>query len=95
VKAAGTGSQLRIAVLLLAAVVLSACSRNKPLGCGGHLAYLQAETADQLRVPDDLTVPDESDSLRIPPVGPGEPAATDQVPACLEESPAFSRSPEP
>jgi len=87
-----TRAVTRVAVLLLAVLALGACSRNQPLGCGGHLAYLEAETADQLRVPDDLTVPDESESLRIPAVNPPEPAESAQVPTCLEESPAFSQS---
>jgi hypothetical protein len=40
--------------------------------------------------PDDLSVPDESESLRIPDATVAAAEGGEDVPRCLEESPAFS-----
>jgi len=47
----------------------------------------------RLRVPDDLSVPDETDVLRIPDPSPTEPT-DDQLP-CLESPPDFFSGAEP
>jgi uncharacterized lipoprotein len=87
-----------IAALLLAATAfaLGGCSRERPIRCGSDASYLEAETAGQLRIPDDLSVPDEADSLRIP--GPAQRLDEDgddeqtQAQPCLQESPALSEN---
>lgn len=84
-----------VAVLSLTAVALGACSREKSLKCASGADYVEAETAGRLRIPDDLSVPDETDSLRIPSPAPPPEDAVDEDASrgqtCLEESPAFSK----
>jgi len=83
-------SAVRLFLLLAAAATVAGCSRDRELLCAGDARYQTAESAGQLRIPDDLSVPDETESLRIPAdVIPR--AAVDQNPdSCLESSPAFS-----
>ena len=76
-----------IAGLLLLVVALGACSREQTLRCGTDSIYLEARTAGALRVPDDLSVPDDSERLQIPEGGIAE--ADESADGCLEYSPAF------
>lgn len=69
------------------AVLAAGCSRDESLGCAEDLRYLESRSVPPLRVPDDLTVPDETEALRVP----DAPAAA-QVPAeggCIETPPDF------
>lgn len=75
-------------LLAVVAIPISACSRNDEVRCPGGTRYLTAESADELRVPDDLDVPDEAEALRIPPRTP--PAEQADEDTCLPFSPAFS-----
>jgi uncharacterized lipoprotein len=87
----------RLAVLL-GVGALAACSGKTELVCGREARYREAVSLPTLRIPDDLSVPDESDSLRIPGPVAAAPAATageEAEPVCLEESPAFSGAPQP
>ena len=74
--------------LMLVIVALGACSRDKANRCSDYTVYLEAGTIGQLRIPDDLSVPDELEALRIPAV-PEDPSEDDQATECLEHSPAF------
>ena len=56
--------------------------------CSGQTLYLDAETIAQLRIPDDLTVPDETEAMRVPSAQ-GDIAPVDIPTECLEYSPAF------
>jgi uncharacterized lipoprotein len=77
-------------LFIVAVTVLTVgCSRDKTLNCGSGTAYLEAESAGLLRVPEGLTAPDQTEALNIP--GPAPSRETDEdTPACLEYSPAFS-----
>lgn len=72
----------------LAASLSAGCSRDKEttLVCETTDRYRAARSVPAVRVPDDLSVPDESDSLRLPP-DPG--AVFAAAGRCLEAPPAF------
>jgi uncharacterized lipoprotein len=71
----------------VATLLLAGCSRGEAVRCPGGTAYLDAGSAEALRVPDDLTVPEETDALRVP----GQmPAPDDPSVECLQYSPAYA-----
>ena len=79
-------------LVIVAALMCGACSRNKETRCTLSTAYRDAVSAEQLRVPGDLSLPDETDALRVPgPASPGEGSGSDE---CLEFSPALQTAPE-
>jgi uncharacterized lipoprotein len=73
-------------VFVCTAAVLGACSGEDELRCDDTSRYATSVSIPPLRVPDDLTVPDESDSLLIP-----DPAAAETGVAteCLETPPSY------
>ena len=86
-----TFHRCRPALLLALAVLgLGACSRDEGLRCESPERYGSATSIPPLRVPEDLSVPDETEVLRIP----DERSA--QSPAdpvdCLEAPPEFSEA---
>jgi hypothetical protein len=65
---------------------LSGCGRDHTLACEATARYANAASAQPVRIPDDLSPPDETDSLRLPL------AATDAaapIRPCLETPPGF------
>jgi len=77
-------------VIILASSVVSSCSRDIGLRCVDQERYLGSEEEAPVQIPDDLTPPDESQSLRIP--APLEEGAAEQLQstgACLESPPEF------
>jgi uncharacterized lipoprotein len=88
-------SCVRVIALLPAIVVLGACSGKSELTCAQDTRYREAVSVETLRIPDDLSVPDESGSLRIPGASPPTAASAAGESTCLEESPAFSSAPAP
>ncbi len=76
-------------VVVLSAVSLTACGRDKGLRCEDPGRYEASRSSPPVRVPDDLSVPDESQSLRIPQPqnGPAPGPSPDQ--SCLESPPDF------
>jgi uncharacterized lipoprotein len=85
--------QLLVLALVAAGLLAGACSRDKSVRCTVSIGYRDAASAGQLRVPEDLSLPDETDALQVPgPSSPGEGAQT--VDGCLENSPAFEAVPE-
>lgn len=82
---------VRIILCLALVTLLQACSRDRATTCPGGERYMAAESADRIRVPDDLDVPDESDALIIP--EPSVPQDGDSG-GCLEFSPAFDEDAE-
>jgi uncharacterized lipoprotein len=69
-----------------AATVLAACSGEDELRCDDSSRYATSVSVPPLRVPDDLTVPDETDSLLIPDPNAAE---TDVATECLETPPSY------
>ena len=67
-------------------VALGGCSRDTELRCEDASQYSSSTSVPPIRVPDDLTVPDESDSLLIPDPGPSETVALTE---CLETPPEY------
>jgi uncharacterized lipoprotein len=78
--------------VIISVATLAGCSRQDALRCGGGTRYLAAESAGQLQIPDNLSVPDETASLRIPAEVTPRAAVDEDTERCLEESPAFSDS---
>ena len=88
-------SFVRVIASVLPIVALGACSGETELRCSRDSLYLGANSAGTLRIPDDLSVPDETESLRIPGAPPVAPEGAGGAASCLEESPAFSSAPQP
>ena len=74
--------------MLAAAAVLGACARDHTLRCEPSDRYALAESTAPVRVPDDLTPPDETDALQLPAAESRPPADADK--ACLETPPTFT-----
>jgi uncharacterized lipoprotein len=77
---------------LLASLAASGCAGKDELICKPATDYLEADSIGQLRIPNDLTVPDESESLRIPAVPPTAASAEAGSDPCLEASPAYRQT---
>jgi len=88
-------SPVRVIASLVTALALGACSGSDEIRCGNDTQYQAATSTGTLRIPDDLSVPDESDSLSIPGASPAATESAAAALACLEESPAFSTEPQP
>ena len=74
--------------VILAASVLGGCGGGRALNCDGAERYARAGSSPPVRIPADLTPPDESDSLRVPPeAGAASRAETQR---CLESPPEFA-----
>jgi uncharacterized lipoprotein len=66
--------------------LIAGCSSDEGLRCEDVSQYAGSVSVPPLRVPDDLTVPDESDSLLIPDSPAGEVGAATE---CLETPPSY------
>lgn len=73
------------AIVGLAAV--AGCSRQQIGPCDPEARYSTARSAQPVQIPDDLSPPNESDALRLPPDLTG--AALTTAGECLEEPPSF------
>lgn len=80
---------LRILPVLAIAMIVVACSRERGLRCEPNERYRTSASIPPLQVPEGLTVPDESEALRIP--EPPQEGATERQPGgpCLESPPGF------
>ena len=79
----------RLGTALAAALLiawLSGCGRDHTLACEATARYASATSAPPVQIPDDLSPPDEKDSLRLPPVATNAAAPTRP---CLESPPGF------
>jgi len=78
----------RLVIMFVCAITiaLGGCSRDAELQCEDASHYSSSTSVPPIRVPDDLTVPDESDSLLIP-----DPVPSEAVPPteCLETPPEY------
>jgi hypothetical protein len=80
---------MRTALAVAAVIVLcglSACSREQTLACEPTERYISASSSPPVQIPDDLSPPDESESLKLPPEG-GTVAPRSRP--CLESPPGF------
>lgn len=77
-----------LAAVIIAAAV-TACSREDGLACESTERYGSARSIPPLRVPDDLSVPDETEVLRVPDQSLPDDAAAGAPPPCLESPPEF------
>jgi uncharacterized lipoprotein len=73
--------------LVFAAAALSAgCAGEDELRCEDTSRYATSVSVPPLRVPDDLTVPDESESLLVPDAASAQAIVPTQ---CLETPPSY------
>ena len=83
-------SACRLARLLgpLVLLAVGACSGGGPR-CEDVMRYATSSTAAPIRVPGDLSVPDESDALQIPNAPPLDVPDPESEGECLERPPEF------
>ena len=76
-------------VLLAAslAIAVTACGRENTIGCDATERYATAQSVQPVQIPDDLSPPDETAALRLPPGPAGGSRAPSQP--CLESPPSF------
>ncbi|MBN1240929.1 MAG: hypothetical protein JXB36_20690 [Gammaproteobacteria bacterium] len=72
---------------VLAAAMLTACSGERGLACESGERYETAVSVAPIRVPDDLSLPDETEALRVPFPSSGNDAPPEGE--CLESPPDF------
>ena len=72
--------------VVVALAVVVGCSRETTVACTPDTRYATARSAPPVQIPDDLTPPNESDALRLPPAAGGPTAASG---ACLDTPPPF------
>jgi hypothetical protein len=75
--------------VLLAAALVAGCSGERGLSCESGERYQGSRSVGPLRVPDDLSVPDESEALRVPPESSSAGASPSERADCLESPPDF------
>jgi uncharacterized lipoprotein len=80
---------LRLAVVIAAMIGpwVYGCSKERTVSCEPTERYSSASSIPPVRVPDDLSPPDESGSLRVPPASQG--AGSRAAQPCLESPPDF------
>ena len=78
---------LSLAIAVLAAALASACSGDRALSCLADDRYEGAVSVAPIRVPDDLSLPDESEALRVPFPMTGNTSLPED--RCLEYPPDF------
>ena len=83
---------IRLLVLTSLGFLLAACSGKTALRCSSDELYREAQSAGTIRVPGDLSIPDESDSLIIP-SGSAAGSSASTADSCLDESPALAGRP--
>jgi uncharacterized lipoprotein len=79
---------IRTACLIVGLAASAGCSRQEVAPCQPEERYSTARSAQPVQIPDDLSPPNESDAIRLPPltVVSGPIVAG----ACLETPPPFS-----
>jgi uncharacterized lipoprotein len=82
----------RITLLLISVCIVGACGTTR---CDAPARYSDARELPPVQVPDDLTPPDESRSLRIPQVSTAEPRKVTRKGDCLESPPDYFEGGQP
>ena len=82
-----TSRYVPLATIICVTAVLAGCSREETLSCSVDERYSTVQSVQPLQIPDDLSPPDESGALRLPP----DVTANRRDPArpCLESPPSF------
>jgi uncharacterized lipoprotein len=70
-------------------VCLGGCGGSRDMRCEGAMRYATSSTAAPIRVPEDLSLPDESDALQIPNAPPFDVPDPEVERECLETPPDF------
>lgn len=78
--------------MLLPLLALTACAGERTVSCQDNVTYRNASSIPPLRIPDDLSVPDESDAIRVPPPPASSSTAAAEPGDCLERPPDFFES---
>jgi hypothetical protein len=78
---------LPICCFLSGLAAVAGCSRMETSPCEPDVRYSAARSAPPVQIPDDLSPPDESDALRLPPDVGGSASLT--AGECLETPPSF------
>lgn len=73
--------------LFLGLAAVCGCSRQQTADCEPTERYSTARSVAPVQIPDDLSPPDETDALRLPPVVPAPRDGSSE--ACLEVPPSF------
>jgi uncharacterized lipoprotein len=79
---------IRTACLIVGLAASAGCSRQEVGPCEPEARYSTARSAQPVQIPDDLSPPNESDALRLPPLG--VVSGPIVAGACLEAPPPFS-----
>lgn len=80
---------LRTTLIALALLIAAGCSGERSLRCVSATPHVRSTSAPPVRVPDDLSVPDETQALQIPPGDVPPVGSEDNAPPCLELPPDF------
>jgi hypothetical protein len=80
---------IRSLLILVPVLALVGCFGDRELRCESTERFQGARSVQPVRVPDDLSVPDESEALRIPPPPADDDATAAAREACLEYPPDF------
>jgi uncharacterized lipoprotein len=75
--------------VMAALILIAGCAGERGLGCGDAERYANSRSDAPLRVPDDLSLPDETDSLSVPSAR-GRNSTPSENGRCLETPPPFS-----
>ena len=71
--------------LVVGLVTIAGCSRQETVPCAPDPRYGTARSAPAVQIPDDLSPPNESDALRLPPAA----GALSRAGECLQTPPSF------
>lgn len=78
---------LRTSCAIVGLAAIAGCSRQQTGPCDPDARYSTARSSQPVQIPDDLSPPNESDALRLPPDLTG--AASITAGECLEAPPSF------
>lgn len=82
---------IRALWILLPIVAVYGCSSDRAVRCEDDARYHGARSAAPIRIPDDLSIPDESEAIRVPPRS-ANASASREPGQCLESPPDFFQS---
>ena len=78
-----------VAAVIAVAVLVAGCGRDAMLRCENPEGYEDSTEHPPIRVPDDLSVPNQGDALQIPAPGQSSSEPRTSPGPCLESPPSF------